>query len=178
MTQLHWHEEPIAKAHPRDAFDCGDAALNTFLRKFARQNHESGGGKTFLAVANDDGRVLGFYTLTLATAEYDDTPESLRRGLARHPIPGFRLARLATDLTVRGQGLGAQLLLAAGKRCLRVADEAGGVALYIDAKNDRVARWYETFGALRLSVSEPTLPIPLVIPLRTIANVLKTAGKL
>ncbi len=37
------------------------------------------------------------------------------------------------------QGLGGQLLLAAGRRYLRAAQEIGGVALLIDAKNDTVA---------------------------------------
>ena len=61
------------------------------------------------------------------------TPEIVRRGLARHSVPGFRLARLAVDRNVQGQGLGAQLLLAAGRRCLRVSVEVGGVVLVIDA---------------------------------------------
>ncbi len=40
-----WHEEPIAKNHDRIAFDCGDAALNEFLQRHARKNHDRGGGK-------------------------------------------------------------------------------------------------------------------------------------
>jgi hypothetical protein len=51
MTVPPWHEEPITRLHHRDAFDCGDAALNEFLRRYARQTHEHGGGKTFVAVA-------------------------------------------------------------------------------------------------------------------------------
>ena len=51
---------------------------------------------------------------------------------------------------MHGKGLGGQLLLAAGKRCLRVAAEAGGCLMVIDAKNDRAAAWYEGYGALRL----------------------------
>ena len=43
-----WHEEPIAKKHDRDAFDCGEEALNGFLRLHARKSHEMGGAKTFL----------------------------------------------------------------------------------------------------------------------------------
>jgi GNAT superfamily N-acetyltransferase len=37
----------------------------------------------------------------------------LRRGLARHEVPGFRLARIAIDSPFQGKGLGAQLLLTA-----------------------------------------------------------------
>ena len=65
VTIPPWHEEPIAKRHNRDAFDCGDAALNEFLRRYARQAHDHGGAKTFLAVPDADAmRILGFYSLS------------------------------------------------------------------------------------------------------------------
>jgi GNAT superfamily N-acetyltransferase len=178
MTLPAWHEEPIGKAHKRDSFDCGDADLNAYLRKFARQNHESGGAKTFLAIGDTDGRVLGFYSLAPAVAGYDQTPESIRKGLPRHDVPGYRLARLATDISVQGGGLGSQLLLAAGKRCLQVAAEAGGVALYIDAKNERAAAWYEGLGAERLVAVPGTRPVPMVISLKTVAAALKARAAL
>lgn len=106
-------------------------------------------------------------------------PESLRNGLPRHDVPGYRLARLATDVSVQGHGLGGQLMLAAGRRCLRVAGEGGGVALYIDAKNDRVAAWYGSLAAARLmGAPAGALPIPMVIPLKTIAAAFATVAKL
>lgn len=174
---LAWHEEPISKGHPREVFDCGDSDLNTYLKKFARQNHESGGAKTFVAIDDANGRVLGFYSLAPAVAEYERTPEDIRRGLSRHAVPGYRLARLATDLSVQGGGLGGQLLLAAGRRCLRVSAEVGGVALYIDAKNERVAAWYAAFGAQRLIGDAGISPIAMVMSLRTIAAALASVGK-
>jgi GNAT superfamily N-acetyltransferase len=173
---VSWREEPIAKAHPREPFDCGDAELNSWLRRFARQNHESGGAKTFLAIDDADGRVLGFYSLAPAVAAWDQTPESLRKGLPRHDVPGYRLARLATDISVQGRGLGGQLLLAAGRRCLRVAAEAGGVALYIDAKSERAAAWYESFGAVRLVGVGDTPPIALALAFKTIDAALRAGG--
>jgi hypothetical protein len=45
MTPLDWEEAPIAKEHARAAFDCGNAELNSYLQRYARQNHESGGAK-------------------------------------------------------------------------------------------------------------------------------------
>jgi predicted N-acetyltransferase YhbS len=97
----------------------------------------------------------------------------MRRGLARYDVPGFRLARLAVDRSVQGQGLGGQLLLTAGIRCLRAAAEVGGVVLVIDAKNDRVARWYARYGAVPLQDA----PLSLVLPLATIEAALKAARK-
>ena len=40
--------------------------------------------------------------------------------------------------------------LTAGKRALSVVAEVGGVALAIDAKNERATALYERFGAVRL----------------------------
>ena len=80
MTALVWDEAPITKRHDRAAFDCGDADLNLYLQKFARQNHESGGAKCFVAAPADaPARILGFYTLSPASLEYAGRPRSRRK---------------------------------------------------------------------------------------------------
>ena len=173
MTPPRWNEEPISRAHDRNGFDCGDEALNSFLRRYARQSHDAGGAKTFLAIDDDSRAILSFYSLAPASVAFAKVPEAARRGLAQHDVPGFRLARLAVSLSVQGRGLGAQLLLAAGRRCLRVAAEVGGVILVIDAKSDRAAEWYASLGAVPLSDA----PATLVLPLATIAEALRAGGK-
>jgi GNAT superfamily N-acetyltransferase len=175
MSPAAWHEEPISKKYDRKSFDCGDAPMNDFLRRYARQSHESGAAKTFLAIDNADNKtILGFYSLAPGALAYADTPEMVRRGLARHDVPGFRLARIATDLHCQGQGLGGQLLAAAARRCLRAATEVGGVVLIIDAKSDRAARWYTSYGATPLSGK----PLTLVMLLATFGSELEAAGVL
>jgi len=172
MTSAAWHEEPIEKRHNRDAFDCGEEALNDFLRRYARKSHELGGAKTFLAISDADNKsILGYYSLCPASIEYARTPEVLRRGLARYDVPAFRLARLAVDLSAQGHGLGGQLLLAAGRRCLLASALVGGVALVIDAKNDRAAAWYSSYGAIPLLDA----PLTLMLPLSTIQVALERA---
>jgi len=161
---MNWLEEPIRKHHNRELFECGEAELNELLRRYARKAHEMGGAKTFLAIDDEDNQtILGFYSLCPASIAYARTPELLRRGLARHDVPAFRLARLAVDRKVQGCGIGGQLLIAAGKRCLLAAAEVGGVALLIDAKNERVATWYATYGALPLLDAPLSLVLPLVL---------------
>lgn len=172
MTRLDWVEEPITKAHDRASFDCGDLELNQFLARYARKSHERGGAKTFVAVpAAGYPSVLGFYSVSPASIAYDDAPASLTRSLGRHDVPAFRLARLAVDRRYQRQGLGGQLLLAAGRRCVRASIEVGGVALLIDAKNTDVARWYAGYGAVALEDH----PLTLVLPLTTIAEALRVA---
>lgn len=163
-----WREEAIARSHDRKAFDCGEPALNEYLVRFARQNHESGGAKTLVAVAPDaPTTILGYYSLCPASLEYARTPDLVRRGLGRYDVPVYRLGRLAVDRSVQGRGLGGQLLFSAGVRCSRVAAEVGGVALLIDAKNDRAAAWYASYGAVGLLDA----PLSLLLPLAVLENV-------
>jgi GNAT superfamily N-acetyltransferase len=174
MTLPIWHEEPITKRHNRKDFDCGDNQLNEYLKRLARQSHEKGGSKTFLAIDDASKKIIGFYSLSPACVAYERAPEVVKRGLARHEIPVFRLARLAVDHSVQGLGLGGQLLLGAGRRCLFVAAQAGGVALLIDAKNERASRWYASYGAVPLLDA----PLSLLLPFTTIHAALSVAGQL
>ncbi len=174
MTLPLWHEEPVSKRHDREAFDCGDKSLNEFLRRHARQNHEKGGAKTFVAIDDTDSKtILGFYSLSPASVAYERTPDMVKRGLARYEVPVFRLVRLAVGRAVQGRGLGGQLLLAAGRRCLYVATQTGGVALLIDARNERIAEWYAGYGAVPLLDA----PLSLLLPFKTIHAALTAADK-
>jgi GNAT superfamily N-acetyltransferase len=172
-TVIAWREEAISKHHERKHFDCGEAGLNEYLQRYARQNHQSGGAKTFVAVPpSDPVRILGYYSISPGAIEFAKLPASLTRRLGRYDVPVFRLARLAVGLTVQGGGLGAALLLSAGARALSVAVEVGGVALAIDAKNERAAAWYERLGAMPLLDD----PAKLILPLKTIADALAAAS--
>ena len=65
MTFANWREETISKKHNRKDFDCGQDDLNNFLAKYARQAHESGASKTYVAVDAGDGKtIFGLYTLS------------------------------------------------------------------------------------------------------------------
>ena len=170
-----WHEQPISKTHDRKSFDCGVVELNQFLQLHARKTHERGGAKTFLAVDDSDNkRILGFYSISPASVIYKRTPKIIKHGMARHDVPVFRLGRLAIDQSVQGKGLGGQLLLSAARRCLLVASQVGGVALLIDAKNEKIAQWYTSYGAVPLLDD----PLALLLPFKTIHEALAAAGKL
>ncbi len=128
MTVTAWHEEPIHRKHDRkhdrEAFDCGEEALNEFLCRYARKSHELGGAKTFLAIDDADNKtILGFYSRSPASVDYARTPEIVRRGLARHDVPGFRLARLAglQSLAIRC-GMTCWRITPGPRTCLSVAD--------------------------------------------------------
>jgi GNAT superfamily N-acetyltransferase len=172
---VEWREEPIGRHHERKHFDCGSPDLNEYLDRFARQNHKSGSAKTFVAVLpTEPTRVLAFYSISPSTIQFSRVPAKLTQRLGRYDVPVFRLGRLAIDLSAQGQGLGGELLMAAGKRALAVAAEVGGIALAIDAKDERAAGWYERFGA------QPLLddPLKLILPLSSLADAIRIAGEL
>ena len=168
-----WREEPVGRHHDRKGFDCGSPDLNDYLIRYARQNHASGGAKTFVSVSPAEStRVLGYYSISPGAIAFARVPADLTRRLGRYDVPVFRLGRLAVDLSAQGRGLGGDLLLAAGERALAVAAEVGGTALAIDAKDENAARWYERFGALPLLDD----PLKLILPLVVIADAIETAG--
>jgi GNAT superfamily N-acetyltransferase len=171
---LDWREGPIGRHHDRKSFDCGFPTLNEYLDRYARQNHESGGAKTFVAVSPDTpSRVLGFYSISPGAVAFTRVPANLTQKLGRYEVPVFRLGRLAIERSAQGHGLGGDLLLAAGERALAVAAEVGGVALAIDAKDEQAARWYKRFGALPLLDD----PLKLILPLAVVAEAIAIGGR-
>jgi len=171
---VEWREEPIGRQHDRKRFDCGVRELNEYLERYARQHHESGGARTFVAVPSaEPGRVLGFYSISPGAIEFARVPAKLTKKLGRYEVPVFRLGRLAVDRSMQGQGLGGDLLFNAGARALAVAAEVGGVALALDAKDAQAARWVERFGALRLSDD----PLKLILPLSVVAEAIRLSGR-
>jgi GNAT superfamily N-acetyltransferase len=138
--------------------------LNRWLQQIARQHQDKGLSKTFVAVRDDDpALVCGYYALTLAELESSHLPDSWRKKLPRR-IPGVRLGRQATDLTVQGKGLGELLLVDALSRAQRIYTEAGGIGLFVDAIDAKAAQYYLRFG---FSAS-PDNPLLLFLPVNSI----------
>jgi len=110
--------------------------------------------------------------LSPASLDYSRTPAVAKKGLGRYDVPVFRLGRLGVDNSVQGRGLGGALLMRAAKRCMMVAQQVGGVALLIDAKNDQATKWYAGYGAAPLLDA----PLSLVLPFAVVADALKRAN--
>lgn len=167
MDRAAWREMPLGREHDRTAFDCGNEALNLYLRVYARQNSASGGSRTYVAVLpSEPKRILAYYTISPGEIEFPRVPSELTRGLGRYAVPVFRLGRLAVDRLEQGRGLGATLLAVAADRALNARELVGGLGLAIDAKNAEVASWYARHGAV------PFLddPLKLLLPFATIAK--------
>ncbi|MBK5968778.1 MULTISPECIES: GNAT family N-acetyltransferase [Thiorhodovibrio] len=136
--------QPLGVAHRLEAFDCGQPALTTWLRQYARQAQGSGSARTF--VACDQDRVAGYYSLTVGQIDTLEAPERIRRGMGQYPIPLIILARLAVDLDYQKPGLGYSLLQDAIIRTIAVAGHAGIRALLTHPINARADAFYRRFG--------------------------------
>jgi len=136
--------EKLQRVHALDDFDCGTEALNRFLLRYAFQNQQAGASQTYVAIANES-EIAGYYTLVVGQVSYDDAPERLKKGLARHPVPVMLLARLAVSVAWQGKGFGAGLLKDAIKRTLQAAEIAGIRAFVVHAKDEQALAFYEKF---------------------------------
>ena len=126
-------------------FDCGVAALNRWLKRFALADQQAGTSVTY--VLGNGPRIIGFYTLAPHVIEATDATTRLKAGLPAHrPIPVFLLARLGLAGSEHGSGLGAALLRDALSRCAAAAGEVGGRAVLVHAKDNAAAGFYQRFG--------------------------------
>lgn len=166
---------PLAESDDRSAFQSGDPDLDRFFHQFAGQNQfRHYVGVTYVAV--EERRIFGFATVAPAHVEVDGLPPAARKQLPRYPLPVLRMARLATDQSARGRGLGVQLLRFVLQLALRMAHEFGCVGVLVDAKPDAIA-FYAKYGFLAVeavegqSASRPQ-PTPMFLSIRAIERAL------
>jgi hypothetical protein len=104
--------QPLAAAHLLDGFLCGEASLDGWLKRRALANQMSGATRTFV-VADQDGRVYGYYAMAAGAVSHQMATSGVRRNMPE-PIPVMVLARLAVDHRApRRQARGG---IAAGRR--------------------------------------------------------------
>ncbi|MDP4641084.1 MAG: GNAT family N-acetyltransferase [Pseudomonadales bacterium] len=133
----------LAATDQVDAFDCGQAALNQFLQRYALVNQKANSAQTYVCCQGDV--VVGFYSLVVGSVDPQVAPSRVMKGLARHPVPVMILARLAVDKEHQRKSLGQALLKDALLRTAQAADIAGIRRLLAHAKDDMARRWYETW---------------------------------
>lgn len=156
-----WRLEPIRRDHVRDAFDCGDAGLNEFLRRFARQSEDLAIARTFVATSLEDSLVRGYYTMRTGQVEVKDMPAAETKRLPGYPVPVVHLARLAVDRAVKGRGLGEILLLDALAKALAVSRSAAAFAVEVVAIDDSARNFYLKYGFKELVDDRLHLYLPM-----------------
>ena len=137
-------------------FDCGAPSLNTWLQRRARLNEAKGGARTY--VVCDGDRVVAFYSLAASSVERRRVSSRVGRGMPE-PVPVILMGQLAVAAAYQGRGLGADLLVDAGKRSLAAAEVIGARAIIVQALNDQAAGFYRRWGFRPFSDREPLMLI-------------------
>jgi GNAT superfamily N-acetyltransferase len=152
---------PFETRHRLDEFECGEPALDDWLRRHARQAQAAGSARVFVTTANE-GKVVGYYALAAASIDPQAAIPRILKGEARRPVPVVLLARLAVDLSHQSRGVGRSLLQDAVLRCLQASESIGVRAMLVHAKHDAARAWYEKYGF----EPSPTDPLHLMILLK------------
>ena len=153
--------EALTGRHDRSGFDCGVDALDTWLQQTALQHQGKGISRTFVAIPEDNASalnfrnggymdvctdtILGFYTLASAFVVIEELPPEFRKRYPRQ-IPVTRLGRLAIRSDMQGQGLGRLLLADAVNRARIAAQVVGSAGVFVDAKDEKAAQFYQHYG--------------------------------
>jgi GNAT superfamily N-acetyltransferase len=129
---------PLTAEHDLSAFDCGEPALNDWLRHRALKN-ESRFSRTYVVCAGN--RVVGYFCISAGSVERSAAPGKVRRN-APDLIPISIIGRLAVSLDHAGKGLGADLLSDALRRIAVAAQSIGIGAVLVQAKDEAAKRFY------------------------------------
>ncbi|MCL2021653.1 MAG: GNAT family N-acetyltransferase [Betaproteobacteria bacterium] len=162
--------EPLIGRHDRNGFDCGVASLDIWLKQTALQHQDKGVSRTFVAVpvdaaaeswrqygyALEANSILGFYALTSAFVLAEDLPAKQAKRYPRQ-IPVTRLGRLAIRSDMQRQGLGKFLLADAVNRARTAAEAVGSAGLFVDARDEAAARFYQRYGFI--ATRDPSLKL-------------------
>ncbi len=129
---------PLTADHDLSSFDCGEPALDEWLRHRALKN-ESRFSRTY--VICEENRVVAYFCVSAGAVDRATAPGKVRRN-APDTIPISVIGRLAVSRTHAGRGLGADLLSDAFRRIAVAAQSIGIGAVIVHAKDEPARRFY------------------------------------
>jgi len=160
--------------HDRSAFSCGFAPIDNFLKLSLTDQIKQGMVAAWIATADGDPAVLGFYTLGAMAVRADFGPKTWQR--ARVPdVPVIYIRAVAVREDMQGKRLGTALIVDAMKRCLGIAGQMGAAAIVLDILDggDFERRWkfYADLGFAPLGDADN--PRRVYIPIATVRETLE-----
>jgi len=148
--------EKLNLSHHLSQFQCGEPALDEWLRRRAFPNEESGASRTYVICAGR--QVVGYYALAGGAVTHAEAPGRVKRNMPDQ-IPVMIIGRLAVDVKFQGRGLGPALLRDAVLRTLQAAEIAGIRAILVHAISERAKRFYEKWGFTTSPIDSMTLMV-------------------
>lgn len=162
---------PFDRRWDRSAFSCGKADLDTWLITQAGQQERNNNTRTFLAVAADSTRVVGYYSTTTYRLDLDEAAVAFGVGKRRYPVPAVLLARLAVDDAWKGRGLGQRLLVHALRSIAGASLSIGFEVVVVHAIDAEAAAFYARFGFIPFADHDLHLFLPVTSVRATFAAI-------
>jgi hypothetical protein len=131
----------LTAAHILTRFDCGNVALNDWLKSHALTS-EGQTARTY--VTCDSNIVIGYYCISTGSIERRALPSKMRRqqGLPNQ-IPVAIIGRLARDSSYKGAKLGQDLLRDAFERIVSASEIIGVRCVLVHAIDDDAAKFWK-----------------------------------
>ena len=145
--------EPLSREHNRKQFDCGDPDVTSFLREKALQDQQRDLSRTMVLVDESESptTILGYHTRLMIQVRQDEIPNDRPR--INRGIPVILLGQIGIDLKFQKRGFGDLLLMDAQARTVEISAKVGIRALMLDARNEQLAKWYESHDFVRFPKS-------------------------
>ena len=148
-------------------FHSGAEDLDDWLARLAWQNQRSRDTVTY--VSTQDGEILGYYAIAMASYARDEAPGGLGHRSRPAQLPCVLLARLAVERRAQGLGLGAPLLRDAIERSYRLSEVVGAAALLVHCRDEAARAFYRANGDF---LASPADPVHLLLPMKQVRRML------
>jgi GNAT superfamily N-acetyltransferase len=153
LTDVRRPEPLDPSRHDRTAFECGESALDEWLRRYAGQNRRRDTAATWV-IADREGRVVAYASLAMTALERSAAPENLARQ-PPDPIPALLLGRLAVDRRFAGAGIGTALVAHLLATAVELNASAACRAVVVTALSSAARAWLERLGFAPLEPHDP-----------------------
>ena len=160
--------QKLTASHDVSQFECGEPALDTWLKRRALQNEETGASRTYVLCTGQE--IAGYYALATGAIAHAEAAGRVKRNMP-NPVPVIIIGRLAIASKFQGRGIGTALLRDAVLRTFQAAEIAGIRAILIHAISEQAKHFYEKHGF----TPSPADPMTLMITVTEAARIL--AGK-
>lgn len=136
--------EPLSNEHQVKGFDCGDPALNDYLRHQALQDQRADKSRSYVVCSGRE--VAGYFTMAASSVEPDGATARATKGQGSQPIPAVLIGRLGVDRRHQGLGIGEALLVEALAKAEAAGELIGARVVLVHAKPEDAARFYRRYG--------------------------------
>jgi GNAT superfamily N-acetyltransferase len=158
-----WEIAKLEERHERADFDCGNAALNEWLKQRANQWGKKDLARTYVLVPQGQPNVVGYYAVSNHHVSFEALTADQAKGIPTIDVPVVLLGKLAVSRSLQGKGLGGVLLVDALRRISTLAKDVGVRAVEVDAIDDVARKFYLKYGFVSLLDNPNHLWLPMAV---------------